>query len=139
MYVQAGDPCLLDFSSAMIRDIGKVRKGHHQGPVPGVWSYTMQRKLAKEYIGIQKGGEGCQTKKTINFDGSWARVVPACGTLPIALLSIKLFYSRVVDKMPQIGVCGASAPSFDETGDRMRMKKPTGEKWTQWVGSIIGS
>jgi len=47
-------------------------------------------------------------------------VVPVCGTLPIALLSIKLSYSRVVTKMPQIGVCGASARSFVETGVRMR-------------------
>jgi hypothetical protein len=51
----------------MIRDIGKVRKGHHQGPVPGVWSYTMQRKLAKEYIGIQKGGGGVSNKKNHQF------------------------------------------------------------------------
>jgi len=37
---------------------------------------------------------------------------------PVSLkLGTKLFYNRVVNKIPQIG---ASAPSFIETGDQMR-------------------
>ncbi len=53
----------------------KSGKDSTMGPVPWVWSYTMQRKPARKYIGIKEGVGRCETQKTINFDGSWTWVV----------------------------------------------------------------
>jgi len=113
VYVQAGDPCLLNFRRALIRDIGKVRKGYHHGLCALTLVIHVAKKTCKKVHSHSKGGGCVNLKKPITFDGSWAWVVVSSSSLRYftdSSISIKLSYSRVVTKMPQIGFVGLVDP-----------------------------